>query len=171
MGKKQSTSKVVVPASLPSWHRISPFSGAWFPHLKSKESSVCPGRLCRIKYRWLNCKRSYKVAYYLSLLLGFPGSSDSKEPACNVEDPGLIPGSGRPPGEGNGNPLQYSCLENPMDRGAWWATVHGVAKSWAQLSDNTHTSLLLNASYPRGDLNCLMKDVHFISFSPYYWVG
>ena len=52
---------------------------------------------------------------------GFPDGSDSKEPACNAGDPGLIPGLGRSPGEGNGNPLQYSCLENPMDRGAWWA--------------------------------------------------
>ena len=57
----------------------------------------------------------------------FPWWSDSKEPACNVGHPGLIPGLGRPPGEGNGNPLQYSCLENATDRGAWWATVHGVA--------------------------------------------
>ena len=55
--------------------------------------------------------------------------------ACNAEGPGLIPGSGRSPGEGNGNPLQCSCLENPMYRGAWQATVHGVAKSWTWLSD------------------------------------
>ena len=54
--------------------------------------------------------------------------SDCKESACNVGDLGLIPGSERSPGEGNGNPLQYSCLENPMHRGAWWATVHGVTK-------------------------------------------
>ena len=53
-----------------------------------------------------------------------------KGSACNEGDPGLIPGSGRSPGEGNSNLLQYSCLENPMGRGAWWATVHGVAKSW-----------------------------------------
>ena len=53
-----------------------------------------------------------------------------KERACNAGHPGSIPGLGRSPGEGNGNPLQYSCLENPMDRGAWWATVHGVTKSW-----------------------------------------
>ena len=58
----------------------------------------------------------------------FPGGSDSKASAFNARDPGLIPGSGRSPGEGNGNPLQYSCLENPMDRGAWLATVHGVAE-------------------------------------------
>ena len=61
-------------------------------------------------------------------MMGFPQSSVSKESACNAGDPGLIPGSGRSPGEGNGNPLQYSCLENPMDRGAWKATVHGVAR-------------------------------------------
>ena len=66
---------------------------------------------------------------------GFPGGSDSKESACNVGDLGSIPGSGRSPGEGNGNPLQYSCLENPMDRGAWQTTVHGVIKSWRHLSD------------------------------------
>ena len=52
----------------------------------------------------------------------------------NVEDPASIPGSGRSPGEGNGNPLQYFCLESPMGRGAWWATVHGIAKSEARLS-------------------------------------
>ena len=63
----------------------------------------------------------------------------SEESACNVGDLGPIPGSGRFPGEGNGNPLQYSCLENPMDRGAWWASVHGVAKSQTQLSTFTFT--------------------------------
>ena len=56
----------------------------------------------------------------------FPGGSDSKESACNAGDPGLIPGLGRSPGEGNGDSLQYSSLENSMDRGAWWATVHEV---------------------------------------------
>ena len=60
---------------------------------------------------------------------GSPGGSDSKEAACNAGDAGLIPGSGRSPGEGNGNSLQYSCLEFPMDRGAWWAAVYEVAKS------------------------------------------
>ena len=64
-----------------------------------------------------------------------------KKPPANTRDArdaGSIPGSGRAPGEGNGNPLQHSCLENSVDRGAWWATVHGVAKSWTQLSDWTH---------------------------------
>ena len=66
---------------------------------------------------------------------GFPGGSDGKESTCNSGDLGSIPGSGRFPGEGDGNPLQYSCLENFMDRGTWRAIVHGVAKSWTQLSD------------------------------------
>ena len=64
-----------------------------------------------------------------------PGGSDSKKSACNAGDLGSIPGSERAPGEGNGNPLQHSCLENPMDRGAWWATVHGITKSQTQLSN------------------------------------
>ena len=61
--------------------------------------------------------------------MGFPGGSDGKESACSVGDWGLIPALGRSPGEGNGNPLQYSCPENPMDKGAWWVIVHRVAKS------------------------------------------
>ena len=65
----------------------------------------------------------------LDITLGFPGGSEVKASVCNVGDLGSIPGSGRSPGEGNGNPLQYYCLENPMDGGAWWATVHGVAQS------------------------------------------
>ena len=69
---------------------------------------------------------------HIYIYMGFPGGSDGKTSACNAGDTknvGSIPGSGRSPREGNGNSLQYSCLENPMDRGAWWATVHGVAKS------------------------------------------
>ena len=61
--------------------------------------------------------------------MGFPGDSDSKESPCNAEDPGSIPGLGRSPGGGYGNPLQYSCLDNPMDRGAWQATTHGATKN------------------------------------------
>ena len=74
-------------------------------------------------------------------MLGFSGSSDSKESACNAGDLSSIPGSGISSGEGNGTPLQYSCLENPMDGGALWATVHGVEKSWTRLSDFTFTFL------------------------------
>ena len=78
-------------------------------------------------------------AYFTS---GFPGVSDSKESVCNTGDQGLIPGSGRSPREGNGNPLQYSCLGNPRNREAWRAIVQEVAKSRKQLSGlspNTHT--------------------------------
>ena len=71
---------------------------------------------------------------------GFPGGSDGKVSACNAGDPSSIPGLGKIPWRGNGNPLKFSCLENSMDGGAWWATVHGVTKSWTQLSD--FTSLL-----------------------------
>ena len=65
--------------------------------------------------------------------MGFPCGSAGKEPACNAGDPDLIPGLGRSPGEGNGNPLQCSCLENPRDGGAWWAAVYEVAQSWTRL--------------------------------------
>ena len=71
------------------------------------------------------------------MIENFPGGSDSKASAYNARDPGSIPGSGRSPGEENGNSLQYSCLGNPMDGEAWWATIHGVAKSQTRLSDFT----------------------------------
>ena len=79
------------------------------------------------------------------LFKGFPGGSVVKNLPANAGDIGLISGSGRSPGEGNGNPLQYSCLENPMDREAWWAPVLGVTRSWTQLSDShTHNMLKSN---------------------------
>ena len=86
--------------------------------------------------------------------MSFPGGSDGKVSACNAEDLGSIPGLGRPPGEGNGNPLQYSCLENPMDGGVWWATVHGVAKSRTQLSDFTFTFKEFICQKPQLCLTC-----------------
>ena len=86
----------------------------------------------RLLYLMLSCE-----------CLDFPGGSDSKASAYNAGDLGLIPELGRSPGEENGNPLQYSCLENPMDGGAWWATVHGVAKSQTRLSNFTCECLVL----------------------------
>ena len=74
--------------------------------------------------------------------MGFPGGTEVKNPLANTEDTrdtGSIPGSGRFPEGGNGNPFEYSCLENSMDRGAWWATVQGITKSQAQLSTHTDT--------------------------------
>ena len=89
-------------------------------------------------------------------------SSEVKASACNARDLSSIPGSGRSPGEGNGNPLQYSCLENPMDRGAWWATVHGVTKSRTRLSDftslhfNSKKTLSENRMYVQRRLSTLL---------------
>ena len=107
---------------------------------KSNSQYVCA---CVYIYIWktlnFNQNQMYSEKFNLSLkeawLLPSAGGSYSKESAHNAGDPGLIPGWGRSPGEGNGNPLQYSCLENPMGRGAWWATVHGIAQSWTRLSD------------------------------------
>ena len=87
-------------------------------------------------------------ALYLYFLIAFSywlmlNGSEVKASVCNEGDLGSIPGSGRSPGEGNGNPLQYSCLENHMDGGAWWATVHGVAKSRTWLSDFTYVEFNL----------------------------
>ena len=82
-----------------------------------------------------------KLLYTYVYKWNFPGSSKSKVSACNAEDLGLIPGWGKSPGEGHGNPLWYSCLENSMDRGTWWGLkegAHGVSKSQTQLS-NLHT--------------------------------
>ena len=78
---------------------------------------------------------SVKLQHESAIGIGFPGGSEVKVSASNMGDLGPIPGSGRSPGGGNGNPLEYSCLENPMDGGAWWTVVHGVAKSQTQLSD------------------------------------
>ena len=85
-----------------------------------------------LKSPWFigKCSLNIWFNYFKVLFWGFPGGSDGKESTCNVEDLGLIPGLGRSPGEGNGYPLQYSYLENPMVRGARWAVVHRVAKSW-----------------------------------------
>ena len=75
-----------------------------------------------------------------------PRGSEGKASACNEGELGSIPGCGRSPGEGNGKPCQYSCLENPMDRGVWWAIVHGVAKSQTRLNhQHTHTPLTKSA--------------------------
>ena len=84
------------------------------------------------------CKLSTE-SQRISKKTGFPGGLDSKVSACNVRDLDSIPGSGRSPGEGNSNPLQYSCLENPMDTGTWQVTVHGVAKNQTRLSDFTRS--------------------------------
>ena len=85
----------------------------------------------------------------INKLEGLPCSSFGKESACNAGDLGLIPELGRSPGGGNSNPLQYLCLENLMDRGAWQAVIHGIAKSWTRLSNSTTTNELENVLFER----------------------
>ena len=99
-----------------------------------RESQTCSWRVGRL------CSWSHTT--WAPFLFGdfLPGGSDSKESACSAGDLGSIPGLGRSPGGGHGNPLQYSCLENPMDRGAWRATVHRVAKSRTRLSSKSQFS-------------------------------
>ena len=106
--------------------------------------------LVRVQDHWLKSGASQATSHILNTSsichglpcwVGFPGGSEGKESACNPGDLGSIPGSGRSPGEGNGNPHQYSCLENSVDGGAWEATVHGVAKSRTRLSDWTELNL------------------------------
>ena len=96
-------------------------------------------KICKPSPRFHRVKKKKKllntIYYPPHIFLGFPGDSDSKESACNIGDLYLIPGSGRSPGGGNGYPLQYFCLKNSMDRGAWRATVHAVAKNQRPLGD------------------------------------
>ena len=101
--------------------------------------------------------------FYLLLLLGFPSGSVGKESICQTGVMGSIPRSGRFPGEGNGNPLQYSCLRNPMDRGVWWATVHGVTKTGLGNYTTTATTAR-NTLSP--DLPQIDVFLFFFSFPP-----
>ena len=86
-----------------------------------------------LRYLQLPGSRAQTQYLWRTGLVDFPGGSDGKTSACNSGDPGSIPGSGRSSGEGNGNPLQCSCLENPRGGGAWWAAVYGVAQSRTRL--------------------------------------
>ena len=109
---------------------------------EEKESEVVSGNLyglthresqkhkLQIKFSYLLRPQGQPFIPYQAVFGGFPSGSESKESACNAGDLGSIPWLRRSPGEGNGNLLQYSCRENPMDRGAWRATVYGVTKNW-----------------------------------------
>ena len=97
---------------------------------------------------------------FLRFLWGFPGGSEVKASACSAGDPGSIPDSGRSPGEGNGNPLQYSCLENPIDGGAQQATVHCVTKSRTRLSNFTFTFRLLQMDHSVNPQDFRIKPCH-----------
>ena len=135
--------------------------GEMCPIQGEKEECAMCGALIRETAEWTGVERAGRGSAVRRLLArgsptpgfpssgGFPGSV-VKESDYNARDPGSIPGSGRSPGEGNGNPLQYSCLENAMDGGVWWSTVHGVTKSQTRLSNLTFPQ----ASAPTGS-GCL----------------
>ena len=100
----------------------------------------CHQHLLALQSSWVG----FLLKLQIPCVLGSPGGSSDKESACNpvvTGDVGSIRGSGRPPGGGNGTPLQYSCLENPMGRGVWWAAVHGVSESQTRVSTHSHSSL------------------------------
>ena len=122
-------------------------------HPHSGPALICwfryPGLSCaHLRVRnadlWINKKGlfystgNYIFGHLSYPIMGFPGGSVVKNPPVSVGDVGLIPGFWKYSGRGHGNSLQYPCLENPMDRGAWWATFHGVTKSWTQLSNSMH---------------------------------
>ena len=142
--------------SVQNLNRVHTFASDWcvslgyffilFPHVVSYMSSFLRSRkpfqatffpfIILLLFKILNF--FLKSKYLYNIHSSFPGGSEDKASSCNAGDPGSIPGLGRSPGEGNGNPLQYSCLENPMDRGAWRATIYGITKSWTQLSMHSY---------------------------------
>ena len=140
-----------------------------WPFLPSKALSVFSG-YCWVTtgypFALLHSTFQGQVCLLLQVFLDFPGGSDSKASAYNVGDLGSIPGLGGSPGEGNGNSLQYSCLENPMDRGSWQAPVRGVVKSWTRLSDFTSlSSLALTNSFSKANFKIILSDCkrkHFL---------
>ena len=108
-------------------------------HHSARESIQCSLNYIKSFFSYIKL-----VLFFLLIFIGgFLSGLDGKESACSAGDPSSIPGLGKSPGEGHGSPLQYSCLENPMDGGAWWATVHGVAKIRTQLSNCLIHLLLL----------------------------
>ena len=128
-----------------SWHVSSWVSPVW--------DSLC--LLDLIDHFLFHVREIFNYNLFKNFLIPFlfPGGSDCKASAYDVGDLGSIPGSGRYPGEGNGNPLQYSCLENPRDRGAWWAVVYGVAQSWIRLKRLSSSSSRVFTGEVVHDLN------------------
>ena len=112
--------------------QVSCTAGRFFTNWATRKAFMC----LRVWMNSIRCKKMNVISNRLGLF-GLPRWHSGKESARNAGDLASIPGSGRCPGEGNGNPLQYSCLENPMDRRAWWATVHGVSE--LDVTEHTHT--------------------------------
>ena len=128
----------------------------WFPHLHS----IIQTHLVS----WLEITRWLLIALVQFRHQSFPGGSVVKKPSANAGHTGSIPGSGRSPGEGNGNPLQYSCLGNPMDRGAWWATVCGVTKVRHNWATNTSSSSQCQVCFPNPLSLIFSPSWHFPTF-------
>ena len=105
--------------------------------VRAHQREKCDSKNLTLPTKWSRPKLLIGNIYKKIIRNIYPGGSEGKSSACNVGDSGSIPGSGRSPGGGNGHPLQHSFLENPMDGGAWWTTVHRVTKSQTQLSDFT----------------------------------
>ena len=143
--------EVYWPFSLVIWGLTGSYSSLPLPGIRGGEQTTCPlpGKDQDSKFGEpfllgtyhfhtivkLKIKGQTMINGGQSVVVGFPGGSDDKESACNAGDLGSIPGSGRSPGGGHGNPLQYSCPESPMDRGAWRATAHGLTESRTRLSN------------------------------------
>ena len=112
------------------WTQVSCNAGRFFTIWATREDLISIG--C---YQYFQILQIYGWEFGCCVVFICTICLDGRESTCSLKDLSSIPGSGRSPGEGNGNPLQYSCLENPMDGGAWWATAHGVTKNWTRLSD------------------------------------
>ena len=134
----------------PCYHLSSVSVMSWCSHVKPGPHMKVMYRLfymapqCRACLMYSFCRLS-GIIQVPNNIVGLPWWLSGKESACNARDLGSVPGLRRSPGEGNGYPLQYSCLGNPMGRGPWWAIVHGIANSWTRLSSqtDTHTIMLL----------------------------
>ena len=135
-----------LPLPFPLGNNMAARSACWSrcSGLELVSKAQRPEIFSRADIRWLTEGRLVSLPSQ-----GFPGGSDSKEAACNAGDLNLIPGWERSPGEGNGYPVQYSYLENSMDKAAWWATVCGVSKSWTQLKRLTLSLVFLYSNHER----------------------
>ena len=116
-------------------HQLNGYESAWTPGV-GEDREAWRAAIHGVAKSWTQLRDWTELNWML--FKGLPWRLSSKESACNAGRTGSIPGWVRSPGEGSGSPLQYSCLGNPMDRGAWWATVHGVVKSQTWLSDWAH---------------------------------
>ena len=174
-----SASVSVLPMNIQSWF---PLGIDWFDLLvvqgtlksllqyhNSKASILQSSAffIVQLSHPYMTTGKTIALTRQILVGRGFPGGTRGKEPPANagdIRDTNLIPGSGRSPGGGHGNPPQYSCLENPMDRGACWATVHRVTQSWTRLK-HTHTHTHTHRHTPLSAKWCLCFLIHYLDLS------